>query len=250
LKLLVSVADPVEALAAIEGGAAIIDAKDPGNGALGRVSLQALRAIREAVPPGIPLSAAIGEVRAPDEIPVLFAGIDVPLSFVKLGILGLDAAGCARSIGEGADRASRLPGEPALVVVAFADVQGVAGLSLREIAELAVTEGADGLLVDTAGKTSGSLFDYCTPAGLRDIRANLPREFSFAVAGSLKAKDIPAALATDADVIGVRGAACQSGRTSPVSSAAVARLVETIGHATLSRSEPPPAARVASVPAP
>jgi uncharacterized protein (UPF0264 family) len=250
LKLLVSVADAAEAQAAIEGGADIIDAKDPANGALGRVSLPALRAIRATVPSGIPLSAALGEVRFPNDISALFGGIDVPLSFVKVGMLGLDAADCARSVADGVARASRLPGEPGLVVVAFADVQGVAGLSLTEIAELAIREGADGLLVDTARKASGSLFDYCATADLREIQANLPPEFTFALAGSLKPGDIPAASETNADVMGVRGAACESGRASPVSSAAVARLVETMREVKLSRRVPPPAARVASVPAP
>jgi hypothetical protein len=250
LKLLVSVADGVEAQAAIHGGADIVDAKDPATGALGRVSLHALRGIRAAVPLEIPLSAALGEVRISDDVPALFAGIDVPLSFVKLGILGLDAAGCARSIADGVARASRLPGEPGLVVVAFADAQGVAGLSLGEIAALAVTGGADGLLVDTAGKASGSLFDYCTSAELRQLHASLPAEFTFAVAGSLKAEDIPAALETDADVVGVRGAACESGRASRVNPVAVSRLVETMRHALLSRSEFPPAGRVVSAPAP
>ena len=250
MKLLVSVADAAEARAAIEGGADIIDAKDPANGALGSVSLPALRAIREAVPSGIPLSAALGEVRLAREVPALFHGIDLPLSFVKLGILGFDAAGCAQSIADALAIASRLPGQPGLVVVAFADLQGAAGLSLAEIAELAIRERADGLLVDTARKAAGSLFDYRTKTELREIQANLPSEFTFAVAGSLKVEDIPAAVETHADVMGVRGAACESGRASRVSPAAVVRLVEAVHRANLSRRALPPADRVASVPAP
>ena len=127
MKLLVSVADAAEARAAVEGGADIIDAKDPKTGALGRVSLSVLQAIRETVAPSMPLSAALGEVRFPDEVSAQFDGIDVPLSFVKLGIHGFDAAGCARSIAAGVARASRLPGEPVLVVVGFADIQKADG---------------------------------------------------------------------------------------------------------------------------
>jgi (5-formylfuran-3-yl)methyl phosphate synthase len=250
LRLLVSVADAVEARAALEGCANIIDAKDPANGALGRVSVHALHAIREAVPSGIPLSAALGEAGMPHQVAALFAGIDVPLSFVKLGILGLDSATCARSIADAVARVTKLPGEPRLVVVAFADVQGMAGLSLAEIAELAVKEGADGLLVDTASKASGSLFDYSTPSDLRDLQSTLPGDFSFAVAGSLKLKDMAAAIETDADVVGVRGAACEAGRASQVSSTAVAGLVETLRRAKLNRPDSPPAARVASAPIP
>jgi uncharacterized protein (UPF0264 family) len=250
VKLLVSVADAAEARAAVEGGADIIDAKDPTTGALGRVSLSVLHAIRETVASSIPLSAALGEVRFPDEVPARFDGIDVPLSFVKLGLHGFDAASCARSIAAGVARASRLPGEPGLVVVGFADLQKADGLTLAQIAELAVREGADGFLVDTATKASGSLFDYCTTGDLRDIHSNLPAAFTFAVAGSLKLEDIAAAIETDADVTGVRGAACESGRASRVSSAAVARLVEALAQAELSRRAPPPAARAVSARAP
>ncbi len=68
MKLLVSVADAAEAQAAVEGGADIIDAKDPTTGALGRVSLSVLQAIRETVASSIPLSAALGDVRFPEEV--------------------------------------------------------------------------------------------------------------------------------------------------------------------------------------
>ena len=250
MKLLVSVADAAEARAAIEGGADIIDAKDPTTGALGRVSLFVLQAIRETVVSSIPLSAALGDVRFLDEVPAQFDGIDIPLSFVKLGIHGFDAASCARGIAAGVARASRLPGEPGLVVVGFADIQKADGLTLAQMAELAVREGADGFLVDTARKASGSLFDYCTTGDLRDIHSNLPAGFTFAVAGSLKVEDIAAAIETDAEVIGVRGAACEAGRASRVCSTAVAHLVETLDQAELSRRAHPPAARAASARAP
>jgi len=250
VKLLVSVADTAEAKAAIEGGADIIDAKDPTTGALGRVSLSMLQAIRETVASSIPLSAALGDVRFPEAVSPQFDGIDVPLSFVKLGLHGFDAGSCARSIAAGVARASRLPGEPGLVVVGFADMQKTGGLNLAQIADLAVREGADGFLVDTARKASGSLFDYCTTGDLRAIRSNLPAAFTFAVAGSLRVEDIAAAIETDAHVMGVRGAACESGRASRVSSAAVARLVETLAQTKLNRRAGPPAGRAVSARAP
>ncbi|HSE46957.1 MAG TPA: (5-formylfuran-3-yl)methyl phosphate synthase, partial [Gemmatimonadales bacterium] len=172
------------------------------------------------------------------------------LSFVKLGLHGFDAARCARSIAAGVACGSRLPGEPGLVVVGFADIQKAGGLTLAQMAELAVSEGADGFLVDTAGKASGSLFDYCTTGDLRDIHSNLPAAFTFAVAGSLKVADIGAAIETDADVMGVRGAACEGGRASRVSSAAVAHLVARLDEAELIRRAHPPAARAVPARAP
>ena len=61
MRLLVSVATAADARAAIEGGADIVDAKDPGAGALGAVTLDRLREIRDAVAGARPLTAALGE---------------------------------------------------------------------------------------------------------------------------------------------------------------------------------------------
>src|SRR5205807_1071510 len=60
-RLLVSVRSPDEALAAIKGGADIIDVKEPAHGPLGRADAAVWRAVREAVPPSIPVSVALGE---------------------------------------------------------------------------------------------------------------------------------------------------------------------------------------------
>ena len=45
MQLLVSVSNPTEARRAVDGGADVIDAKDPLNGALGAVSLDTLRQV-------------------------------------------------------------------------------------------------------------------------------------------------------------------------------------------------------------
>src|SRR6266436_521775 len=57
MQLLISVAGPADARAALLGGADVIDAKDPRHGALGPVTLHRLAAIRAAVGGARPLSA-------------------------------------------------------------------------------------------------------------------------------------------------------------------------------------------------
>src|SRR5205809_494597 len=64
MHLLISVAGPAEARAALRGGADVIDAKDPRRGALGPVPLHRLAAIRAAVAGARPLSAALGDAAA------------------------------------------------------------------------------------------------------------------------------------------------------------------------------------------
>src|SRR5438094_1907571 len=63
MRLLVSVADPSEARAALEGGADVIDAKQPRRGALGPVRPDVLAAIRQVVGAARPVSAALGDAR-------------------------------------------------------------------------------------------------------------------------------------------------------------------------------------------
>ena len=61
MRLLVSVADAEDARAAVEGGADIVDAKDPAQGALGSVAPATLEAIVHAVDGARPVSAAVGD---------------------------------------------------------------------------------------------------------------------------------------------------------------------------------------------
>lgn len=61
--LLVSVRDASEALAALYGGADIIDIKEPLNGALGAAELSVWRAVTDIVAGARPVSAALGELQ-------------------------------------------------------------------------------------------------------------------------------------------------------------------------------------------
>src|SRR5436309_2157867 len=65
MQLLVSVADASEGRAALLGGADVIDAKDPRQGALGAVRPEVLRELRAAVGAARPLSAALGDAGPP-----------------------------------------------------------------------------------------------------------------------------------------------------------------------------------------
>ena len=61
MKLLVSVANADDARAAMEGGADIIDAKDPSAGALGAVRMEVLGRIRHALEGRRMMTAALGD---------------------------------------------------------------------------------------------------------------------------------------------------------------------------------------------
>src|SRR4051795_6593943 len=90
--LLVSVRSVDEARAALAGGAAVIDVKEPDRGPLGCADFEVCRAVRRVVPPEVPVSVALGELRewmgtgrtAPPPSPDPFAGI----AYRKLGLAG------------------------------------------------------------------------------------------------------------------------------------------------------------------
>src|SRR2546425_4444741 len=121
MQLLISVAGPAEARAALRGGADVIDAKDPRRGALGPVSLQRLAAIRAAVAGARPLSAAVGD--ATSEYAVagsVAAALSVGVAFVKLGLAGVTSEARADPLAVAARPAGEAAAVGRVVVVASA----------------------------------------------------------------------------------------------------------------------------------
>src|SRR5262245_37429954 len=89
-RLLVSVRSAVEAVAALEGGADLIDVKEPSRGALGRAGDSVIADVIQAVAGRKPVSAACGELVGWLASPRRKQGLP-ELQFVKWGL-----AGCGR----------------------------------------------------------------------------------------------------------------------------------------------------------
>src|SRR5216117_1410174 len=129
MQLLISVAGPAEAHAALRGGADVIDAKDPRHGALGPVSLQRLAAIRTAVAGARPLSAAVGDATSEEAVAgAVAAALSVGVAFVKLGLAGVTSEARAGRLAGAARRAVEAAMVTRLVLVAYADWRSAASL--------------------------------------------------------------------------------------------------------------------------
>src|SRR5947207_202753 len=127
MQLLISVAGPAEARAALRGGADVIDAKDPRRGALGPVSPQRLAAIRAAVAGARPLSAAVGDATSEQAVAgAVAAAHSVGVAFVKLGLAGVTSEARADRLAVAARRAVETAVVTRLVLVAYADWPGAA----------------------------------------------------------------------------------------------------------------------------
>ena len=229
MQLLVSVRDSAEARCALDGGADIIDAKEPRSGALGAVSLTTFAAIATAVGPRRSVSAAIGDVR--DEQAAERGACDYAragAAFVKIGFAGIGSEARVESL-IGAAARGAAAGGGRVVAVAYADYTAADALSPEIILSAARRAGAHGVLLDTALKDGPALFSLL-PARSLAVWAGHARASGLftAVAGRLGLDDCASAAGMGADIIGVRGAACDGGRDGVVSAVKVRELTTAL----------------------
>jgi uncharacterized protein (UPF0264 family) len=229
MRLLVSVRSADEVRPAVEGGADIIDAKEPARGALGRVSAATLRAILSRVPPECHFSVALGDVGSTEAVNSALAGwshVDhgSPI-YLKLGFAGVTLpATIARVIRHTVRVASRHP-MLQVIPVAYADAHRARAVPPHVLLELAAESQASGLLVDTYIKDGRGLLSWLEPGALaRWIEAVHRTGLLAAVAGALRPDDLYHLRGMGVDVVGVRGAACEGGREGWVTSDRVRSL--------------------------
>ena len=211
VQLLVSVRSAEEALAALAGGASLIDVKEPSRGPMGRADDSVTGEVVRAVAGRRPVSAALGELRTSGNLKAL----PRELSYVKFGL-----ARCAAwrrwessailhylsliAIGKRAR----------MILVAYADAEKAKSPPLEKVADFVCQKDRGfGLLVDTFTKklrkgkptlldcidevTLGRLCERCHAAGV-----------PVALAGSLGVAEVRRLVPLGPDWIGVRGAVC------------------------------------------
>jgi len=218
--LLVSVRSAAEARAAVDGGASVVDVKEPDRGPLGRATPAVWRAVRAAVPASTPVSVALGELRDFDGggPAADYAGV----AFRKLGLAG-SGPGWAGRWAE-ARRAS--PPGPNWVAVAYADWEAALAPDPDAVLEAAIAApDCAGILVDTWEKSRPGPLD-ATP-GWVDWVARARRAGRFvALAGGLDRAAVARLAPLQPDLFAVRGAACGGGdRRGTIDPDRVAALV-------------------------
>jgi (5-formylfuran-3-yl)methyl phosphate synthase len=234
LRLLVSVRSAAEVAAALEGGADIIDAKEPSRGSLGAVSSDVLAEIVECVPAEYPLSIALGDLISEAQVEHAISALELsagagPL-YLKLGFAGVSSFTAIAKLlrvavltGSGKRRAL------GIVAVAYADASTVGTPRPEEIADAAAAAGCAGVLLDTHQKNGQCLFAVIGETELTHwIEGCRDAGLLTAVAGSLDAPDLPRLSRLAPDIVGVRGAACQGGRGGVVDPDRVASLRKVI----------------------
>lgn len=220
--------DAAEARTALAGGADLIDVKDPAAGALGAADPSTLRAIRAVVTPPAELSAALGDASGPAGTFALAAlgAASCGAEYVKVGLFGVRAARAAVQLLAGVVTAAQGAGTGTRVVaVAYADALRVGAFPALEVPALARAAGAYGVLLDTFAK-DGTTSLYAL--GERDTGVFLYTAHAYGLqaglAGSLGLEEVGRARMLGADLVGVRGAACEGGRLGRVTADRVRRL--------------------------
>jgi (5-formylfuran-3-yl)methyl phosphate synthase len=230
LRLLVSVVDAGEARAAAAAGADIVDVKNPAEGSLGAPSPATIEAVRAVVPARLPVSAAIGDMpNLPGTAALAALGAARSgAAFVKVGLWGAgseaEAVALLRAV---RDAVAEVPGA-VVVAAAYADAGRLphAPLAPDLLPRVADAAGVDVCLLDTAIKDGRGLLDWLAPDALAALVDDAHAAgLEVALAGALRAEDLPIVRAAGADIAGVRSAACGDGRRSgPLDAARVRAL--------------------------
>ena len=221
MRLLVSPKDVAEARIAVDGGADIIDVKNPAEGSLGANFPWVIREVKKILPEGRELSATIGDFpNLPGTASLAAVGaVSCGVDYVKVGLKG------ARSLKEGialAEAVARaVKDEDAgvkVVCCGYADYERVGSVDVSSIPEIAKSAGADYAMIDTALKDGRSLLDFLSK---RDVSSFIEESHGggllVALGGSISINDLGFLKEVGVDVVGVRGAVCENDRGSVLS---------------------------------
>jgi len=230
LLLLISPINTQEAREAINGGADIIDVKNPKEGSLGANFPWVIKNIREITPKDMQVSATLGDVPyKPGTVALAAAGAVVSgADYIKVGLYGTRNYAEALEVMENVVKAVHEFDEDAVVVASgYADAHRVGAVDPMEIPRVAADSGADLAMVDTAVKDGKTLFDFMNEESISQFTTQI-HEYGLksALAGSVTQEQLPLLAELGCDVAGIRGAACVGGdrNTGHIHHEAVAKL--------------------------
>lgn len=217
MKLLVSVRDSIESLAALDGGADIIDIKEPNAGSLGQATDEIIASILEQVGDQRPVSAALGEwVDKPD-----FPTSTPHLTWLKTGLSNTQDTNWIENLAMFC-----APIQHQAVAVAYADYQRAKSPAPSDVLQWAIDFGSPVFLIDTFIKDGKTLLDHMDVKQISTlIHRAKTHNVAIALAGSLQGDALVKTIIAQPDIIAVRGAVCQNQkRTSSVDLDRVKRI--------------------------
>ena len=214
MKVLVSPQNVAEALICISAGVEIVDVKNPDEGSLGANFPWVINEIKGHVEGRALLSATLGDVPfKPGTISQAALGaITAGADYVKVGLYGIsntrETYTLMAAVKRAADMARR---DVTVVACAYADASRIGAISPLEAIGPVKEAGCDGIMIDTAIKDGKNLFAYQdTEALLKFVKTARGLGLLTALAGSITKEHLGQLAIICPDIIGVRGAVCES----------------------------------------
>ncbi len=212
MQLLVSAINLNEAKEAIQGGADILDVKNPKEGSLGANFPWVIRQISDYVKDEYVVSSTIGDVPyKPGTVSLAALGCAYSGSnYVKVGLHGptnydeaLDVMNAVvKTINEYDDQIT-------VVSCGYADAYRTNSVKPADIPRVAVDSGSDVAMLDTYIKDGKKLTDHLTTSQLEEfVSSSHKKNLKVALAGSVNQEDVKMLKDIGCDIMGVRGCVC------------------------------------------
>ncbi|HOT07859.1 MAG TPA: (5-formylfuran-3-yl)methyl phosphate synthase [Methanotrichaceae archaeon] len=232
MRLLVSPMSLEEAWAALQGGADILDVKNPREGSLGANFPWAIREVAAMAAGRVPVSATIGDLPfKPGTASLAALGAAISgADYVKAGLLGVRTADEAEEMMAAIVRAVReVDGRKKVVACAYSDFQRAGSLDPMQLAGPAKRAGSDLIMVDTAVKDGRSTFEFMTEDDLSGfVKAGHKGGMEVALAGTIGFEHIGMLKDIAPDIIGVRGVVCGGDRQTCIKAELVRELKDRL----------------------
>lgn len=202
--MLASVRNLEEAKLVFDGGADIIDLKEPNDGALGSTPLHEIHRVVDDLWEKCVISATIGDLPA-DYIRInekVTQTAETGVDYVKVGMFSeRHIETCLPNLIHCANKGI------SIIAVFFADMEFDVDFAIR----IASDARLKGVMLDTARKGSGGLLTHQNLMQLEYfVNRAKQHDLLTGLAGSLKKEDVPQLLKAGADYIGFRTALCDN----------------------------------------
>lgn len=216
--MLASVNSIAEAKSILDLGVDIIDIKNPHEGALGALEIDAVKDIVKMVNGEILTSATIGDIKSDDPklSDTILSMAETGVDYVKVGLFDNQPSEYfIKTITEAANRKIKL------VIVMFAE-----NYKGNESIEPLLNSGIVGIMLDTKEKKSKNLCALLNSNELKEfVETAKESGLLTGLAGSLRFEDIQSLLTLNSDYLGFRGALCsESDRVKSINKAQVNKI--------------------------
>jgi uncharacterized protein (UPF0264 family) len=226
MKLLVSPINVQEAIISEQGGADIIDVKNPKEGSLGANFPWVIQEIRSHVKK--PLSATIGDFNyKPGTASLAALGAAASgAQYIKVGLYDIHTDAEAFDVMSSVVKAVKSFDKNRIVVASgYSDHSRINSIDPLRLPPIAKKAGCDVVMVDTGVKDGKSTFDFMDYATLKEfVDSAHANGVECALAGSIKFKDIELLKELKPDIIGVRGLVCGGNRNDGIKPELIAKL--------------------------